>query len=478
MDLAFKSSIEDPIAAQATPPGEGGIAVVRISGPDALQVAEQIFRKPTGSHIDINSTCTHTIHYGYVTDEQENKVDEVILLIMKSPRSYTGEDVIEFHCHGGPIPVQSVLRAVFNAGARPAEPGEFTRRAFINGQLDLTQAEAVADVIESRSRTSAKLALQHLEGDLGEKISDLRNRILDIMARIEVVLDYPEMDIQQAQRKEMTEELTSLSENLRHLIDTASAGKPFREGVKTVILGRPNVGKSSLMNALLKRERAIVTDVPGTTRDLLEEMIVVDGIPLVVIDTAGIRSDAGRIEQMGVDRARDAAENADLILLVFDDSEKIRPADKALCEWIGQLNLDASIVPVINKIDLQQNSFNFQQASKLLQDSSNVPRSVKISAKNREGLNELIEIISREVIKGDLPPAGEGVVVTNARHENKLRQAEEAVKEAISGLNSQIPIDLVNIDMREALQALGEITGETATRDLLERIFSDFCLGK
>ncbi len=421
---------------------------------------------------------SHRAYYGFAIDQEGQKADEVILLPMKGPRSYTGEDVVEISCHGGPVPVQVILSSVLAAGATMAEPGEFTRRAFLNGRMDLSQAEAVADIIESHSRAGARLALRHLEGELGEQISQLRQEILEVMAGIEVVLDYPEMEIEQTQRGDMIEQLQAMKAIIGQLVDTATFGRPFREGVRTVILGRPNVGKSSLMNALLRRERAIVTDIPGTTRDVVSETIVVGGVPLIVMDTAGIRTDADRIEQLGVERARRAAADADLILLVFDDSEPLQPADEEICRMLTANGPDASVVVVINKIDLRCSEIDEEYVLRLTGNCDGSRRLVRVSAKTREGVDRLAKVVAEVVLHGRLPVAGESIVVTNARHEEILGQSLESLSDAVDGLKEGIPADLVNIDLRRALEQLGRITGETATEDLLDRIFADFCVGK
>lgn len=466
----------DTIAAVATPPGLGGIAVVRVSGPGALDAATRVFRAPEGSSVRVRELPSHTVHYGYaVHPTEEIRADEVLMILMKGPRTYTGEDVVEFNCHGGPVPVDGVLRAVLRAGARMAEPGEFTRRAFLNGRMDLTQAEAVVDVIEARSRAGARLALGQLEGQLGRLIREVRSELLDVMAHLEVVLDYPEMDIDEQDRRQTRERLGKMSAQIQRLIDTAPRSRPFREGVRTVILGRPNVGKSSLLNALLQRERAIVTELPGTTRDVLEETVVVRGIPLLLMDTAGLRTGVDVAEQLGVQRARRAAGEAELILMVLDDTETLTEEDRGALREAG-VSEAAGLIAVVNKIDLGVRAVSTEDVYGLV--GAQVPV-IRVSALTREGLECLEECIN-ETVLGDAD-AGldvEGAVVSSARHEECLRRAREAMDGGVEALEAGMPVDLVSVDLRESLEALGAITGEAATDDLIDRIFSRFCVGK
>ncbi|MFO8061197.1 MAG: tRNA uridine-5-carboxymethylaminomethyl(34) synthesis GTPase MnmE [Bacillota bacterium] len=466
----------DTIAAVATPPGIGGIAVVRVSGPGALCAAEKVFRRGGKRVINLADTPSHTAHYGHVVDPEDgSRADEVLLLLMKAPRSFTGEDVVEFHCHGGPVPVGAVLRAVLAAGARTAEAGEFTRRAFLNGRLDLTQAEAVADIIAARSRVGARLALRQLEGELGERIGHLRSSLIDLMAHLEVVLDYPEMDIEEKSRADTCRQLREVGNEIARLLETASAGRSYREGVRTVILGRPNVGKSSLLNALLQRERAIVTELPGTTRDVLEETLVVRGVPLLLTDTAGVRQGSDRAEEMGVRRAQEAARGAELILAMFDDSIEPTEDDRRVADQLNAIE-GARIIAVVNKIDLRVGAVSDASITELV--GVKIPV-VRLSARTREGLDDLEAAIFELVVGEDGPGADwEGVVIGNARHEEALRRARGALEDAAVGLEGGLPADLVSIDLRECLEALGAITGEAAGEDLLDRIFSKFCVGK
>ncbi len=464
---------EDTIVAVATPPGVGAIGIVRLTGPDAISIAERVFRRSHGQDDDLANVASHTVNHGYIADpESDEPIDEVLLLVMRGPHSYTGEDVVECHGHGGPVPLSAVLRALLQMGARPAEPGEFTRRAFLNGRLDLSQAEAVADLIDSRSQKGAQLALDQLAGRLGAVIRGLRHQLLDMMAHLEVVLDYPEMAIEPEARERFREQLVSIRDELDALIRSASTGKPFRDGVRTVILGQPNVGKSSLLNAMLGRDRAIVTEIPGTTRDVLEESVVVNGLPLVLTDTAGLRSSEDEVERIGVDRATAAAQQADLILFVLDDTQPLSEEEVRLARELAE---QQGVILVVNKIDLGVGAIE----EKMLREYLPFAPIVRVSAKTRSGLETLDEAVSSRIL-GDsrYQMGGEGVIITNARHEQALRRAREALDEGMTALDGDMPADMVSIDLRETLEALGQITGDTVTEDLLDRIFSTFCLGK
>ncbi len=461
---------EDTIAAVASPPGRGGVAVIRVSGPRALAMLRRIFRSPA---IPGGEVPARRVLLGRVVEpETDRPVDEVLCFYMPAPRSYTGEDVVEFHCHGGPVPVEGVLGALIAAGARPAEPGEFTRRAFINGRMDLSQAEAVADLIAARSRVAAEFALDQLGGRLGRAVRSMRGRIIELMASIEVVLDYPELDIDDRDLREIADEGRSLSGELRRLLESAAAGRPVREGVRTAILGRPNVGKSSLLNALLGRDRAIVTAIPGTTRDTVEEELVVQGIPLVLIDTAGIRQSDDDVERIGVERARAAGERAELVLLVLDDSQGITPEDRDLLRGIRGFS---SPVVVINKTDVGADRLPDRMVGEFL---PGVPV-VRISALTGAGIPELEAAIAERITGGHTPDAGEeGLILTNARHEEAVRAALHSLGAFRDALEAGLPVDVASIDLRETAEHLGRITGETVTEDLLDSIFANYCIGK
>ncbi len=469
--MATTGSVEDTIAAVATPPGRGGVAIVRVSGPDAYDISRGIFRSLAG---EVVSPRPRRATVGRVLDPATGEaVDEVLCLFMPGPGSYTGEDVVEFHCHGGPVPVEGVLAVLLQAGARPAEPGEFTRRAFLNGRMDLTQAEAVADLISARSRKAARLALDQMEGRLGREIRRLRSEIVEIMASVEVVLDYPELDIEARQ----VEELLSGSERIRKELDalllSARTGRAYREGVRTVILGRPNVGKSSLLNALLGMDRAIVTDIPGTTRDTVEEELVVEGLPLILIDTAGIREGGDDVERLGVERARAAVERAELVLVVLDESDGLTPEDREIIEGIGHRR---HCIYVLNKIDRDEAKLSPGDLRALGIEAP----VVRISALSGYGIEELSANIARTVLGSDGAHllGDESLVITSARHQEALRNATASLSSFAGALRMSFPVDVASIDLREAAEHLGTITGETVTDDLLDRIFANYCVGK
>ncbi|MFO7941491.1 MAG: tRNA uridine-5-carboxymethylaminomethyl(34) synthesis GTPase MnmE, partial [Bacillota bacterium] len=435
---------DDTIAAVATPPGRGGVAIVRVSGPETMRITSVVLRGRDMGQINLSP---RRVEVGFAVDPDAGEaLDEVLCFYMPGPRSYTGEDVLEIHCHGGPIPVGRILEAVFRSGARPAEPGEFTRRAFLNGRIDLTQAEAVGDLVAARSRTAARLALDQLEGHLGREVRRLRSELLDILASIEVVLDYPEMDIEERQIAEIATAARRIGGHLENLRESASVGRPFREGVRTVILGRPNVGKSSLLNALLGRERAIVTDVPGTTRDTVEEELILRGIPLILVDTAGIRESGDDVERLGVQRAREAARRAELILVVLDDSNGLAKEDRSI---VASLDDGPATVIVVNKTDLRGGAVPLAEIREMMPDAP----IVRTSALTGEGLDALEETVANLVLGAGGAPGGEaeGAVLTSARHERAVAAAGEAVSAFVAALRTGMPVDVAAIDLREAI---------------------------
>ncbi len=454
--------MEDTIAAISTPVGEGGVGIVRISGKDAFLIAQKIFKGPKKKDWLKES---HKLYYGKIVDPETKKsIDEVLISIMKAPTTYTKEDVVEINCHGGYIPLKETLRVVLSAGARMAEPGEFTKRAFINGRIDLSQAESVIDIIRSKTEASLRMAMSQLEGHLSEKISDIQNNVLGMLANIEAVIDFPDEDIEEKTFDEMFETAEDIKDKLNELLELAETGRIFREGVKTVIVGRPNVGKSSLLNALLGQERAIVTDIPGTTRDVIEETINIKGIPLVLVDTAGLRETGDLVEKIGVKKTWELVNQADLILFITDAQNPFNEVDKSI---IKEIKPSKTII-VINKIDLNK---DVQEPKEY-----NMPI-VKISALSRLGIYDLENLIEKFVTGGKIN-SPDSMVVSRARHQNSLIRARKNIEEFISALSSGIPLDLLSIDIRNAWEALGEITGSTVTEDLLDRIFSDFCIGK
>ena len=459
----------DTIAAIATPAGESGIGVVRISGPDALSVLTAVFRDKHGR--SRTSFESHKMHFGTVVSGDGEVVDQVLAVAMLSPNSYTGEDVVELHCHSGGVVLRSVLELILEQGARLAEPGEFTRRAFINGRLDLAQAEAVADIVHAKTRQSLKLALSGLSGRLSAEVSTLRNRLIQVVAHIEAEIDFPEDDIDELAVDSLRGIIAETISDVERLLDKAASGRVYRDGVSVVIAGRPNVGKSSVFNAVVKERRAIVTDVPGTTRDVIDEYVSLSGVPVRLMDTAGIRETEDVVEREGVSRSRESLDQADVVLYVVDASSLERGDDVSEDErTLSSIRRHQTIL-VLNKIDLVDGTMNEAPFGELTP-----PVVVKTSAVTGAGLDELEDQIVEMVVRENLS-AGEAVV-TNVRHEDALQRARKHLEDALCAADRDTPLDLVVIDVREGLNALGEITGETVDDDIIDRIFADFCVGK
>ncbi|SMC00192.1 tRNA modification GTPase trmE [Thermanaeromonas toyohensis ToBE] len=458
--------LEDTIAAIATPLGEGGIGIIRLSGPEAIQIAARVFRPKRGPSLE--ETCTHRVRLGLALDPKTGEVvDEVLALVMRAPRSYTAEDVVELHCHGGPLACARVLEAVLKAGARLAEPGEFTRRAYLNGRLDLAQAEAVLNIIRARSRAGLAAAVNQLEGGLSKKVKEIKDEITGVLASIEASLDFPE-EVGDPGREEK-ERLNKAREALKRLLSTWEEGKILSQGIKITLVGRPNVGKSSLLNAFLKEERAIVSDIPGTTRDTIKEILQLGGFPCELVDTAGWRQAADGLEELGIARSRAAAAAADLVLLVVDLTVGVTQEDTEIAESLR----DKPLIVVGNKVDAVLEV----DAGSLERLAGSCPW-VAVSAKTGEGLEELGRKIRDLILSGRaLRGPGEPLLLRE-RHKVALERALEHVEDALRGWSEGIPWDLVSVDLQGAWEALGEITGETAREEILDRIFSEFCLGK
>lgn len=457
--------MEDTIAAIATPLGEGGIAVIRVSGSDAIKASDQIF-KGINKLVDCPS---HTVQYGWIRDPlTKETVDEVLVTIMRNPRSFTKEDVVEINCHGGMIPVKQVLELLLQQGVRLAEPGEFTKRAFLNGRIDLTQAEAVIDLIRSKSDAAYSIAMKQSEGLLSKQIRALRDILVETMAHIEVNIDYPEHDVEELTARFIQEKCMAAIKEIEQLLKTARQGKVLREGIVTAIVGRPNVGKSSLLNLLAQENKAIVTDIPGTTRDVIEEYVSLNGIPLRLLDTAGLRETEDEVERIGVERSRDALKEADLILLVLNGNEPLNKEEETL---LLQLKDRAAIV-IVNKIDLDQ-KLDYSYVKEQITEE----RIVMMSVKDQQGLNQLEQAISKLFFGGKVSP-GDFTYVSNVRHIDLLKQAKISLEEAYEGAEIGVPIDMIQIDVHLAWQHLGEIIGETASETLIDEIFTKFCLGK
>lgn len=457
--------IDDTIAAIATAPGEGGIGIIRLSGCDALEIAEKMFRPFYRE--SIKDYANRTLIYGNIVDGEE-VIDEVLLAYMKGPHSYTAEDVVEINCHGGFISVKKILELTLKSGARMAEPGEFTKRAFLNGRIDLSQAEAVIDIINAKTDKSHEIAQEQLEGSLSKKIRNLRDRITEVLAQVEVAIDYPEEDIEFITYKELTEKTESIKAEIVKMYKTADTGKILREGLKTAILGKPNVGKSSLMNSILGENRAIVTDIPGTTRDVIEEFVNIKGIPLKIVDTAGIRETDDVVEKIGVEKSIKHLKSSDLTLVVLDTSRELDNEDIEILENIDR---EKAIV-LLNKIDLEQ-KLDLEKVKSYV-DEKNI---INISALKSEGIDLIHDRIEEMVFSGEISNSGE-VMITNSRHKDAIYKAMTSIEDAVNALSDQMSYDFIEVDLRDAWDALGQINGDTVNEDLLDTIFSNFCIGK
>ncbi|QHU99899.1 tRNA uridine-5-carboxymethylaminomethyl(34) synthesis GTPase MnmE [Synechocystis sp. CACIAM 05] len=454
--------LEDTIAAIATAivPQQGSIGVVRLSGPQSLTIAKTLFDAPGNQTWE-----SHRILYGHVRHPQTKAaIDEALLLLMLAPRSYTKEDVVEFQCHGGIMPVQQVLQLCLQQGARLAQPGEFSFRAFLNGRLDLTQAESISELVGAQSPQAAAIALAGLQGKLAQPIRDLRNTCLDILAEVEARIDF-EDDLPPLDEDSIRQQLQNLYQQLEDILNTAQRGELLRTGLKVAIVGQPNVGKSSLLNAWSRTDRAIVTDLPGTTRDVVESQLLVEGIPIQVLDTAGIRETADQVEQIGVERSRKAAQQADLVLLTVDAHQGWTEADQLIYEQVK----DRPLILVINKIDLGR--------ADLVSYPPEITNTVLTAAAANLGIEALENAIIEQVNQTNLSPQNLDFAI-NQRQEAVLTEAQLALKQLQQTMAEQLPLDFWTIDLRLAINALGQVTGETVTESVLDRIFSRFCIGK
>ena len=465
----------ETIAAIATAvvPQQGSVGIVRISGKQAIAIARTLFHASGRQAWE-----THRILYGYLRHPQTQQVvDEALLLIMQAPRSYTREDVVEFHCHGGIMPVQQVLQLCLEQGARLAQPGEFTLRAFLNGRLDLTQAESIADLVGSRSPAAAQAALAGLQGKLAAPIRQLRSTCLDILAEIEARIDFEE-DLPPLDEAAVVAQIEQVGAEVTHILETADRGELLRTGLKVAIVGRPNVGKSSLLNAWSRSDRAIVTDLPGTTRDVVESQLVVGGIPVQVLDTAGIRETADQVEKIGVERSHRAAQAADLVLLTIDASTGWTEADQEIYEQVKH----RPVIFVINKIDLLEEAERKTLHSKIsvamkAHQMFNPKSTILTAAARNEGIEDLETAILEAIHTGNLKAANLDIAI-NQRQAAALTHAKTSLQQVQETIAQQLPLDFWTIDLRGAIQALGEITGEDVTESVLDRIFSRFCIGK
>lgn len=457
---------EDTISAVITALGEGAVGIVRISGADALATAEKIFKSRSGKKL--SEYQHHTLVYGHVTDADSTMVDEVLCVYMQAPHSYTAEDVVEIQSHGGIQSLKKILALTYQNGARSAEAGEFTKRAFLNGRIDLTQAEAVMDIIRSRSEASLKLAVRQQNGQLAQELRKLRSKMLDVVINLEAVIDYPEEDIEDVTFDTVAGSIANTAAGIEDLLAHAHTGKILREGLRTAIVGRPNVGKSSLLNALLKEERAIVSEYAGTTRDVIEEQLLLDGVPLVLADTAGIRKTEDYVEQIGVEKSRRLLQDAELVICVVDGSEGLTAED----EEILQAASEKPCVIIVNKSDLEIDT-TLQQ----LQERFGIDKVMPLSARTNEGIDRFAAWL-KNYVYGSEGTLSDGVYVQNARHEELLRQALQSLQDAQRAAQERLPYDCIVIDVRNAIDLLGEITGDTVQDEIINEIFARFCIGK
>lgn len=456
----------DTITSISTPMGEGAIAIVRLSGPDAISIADSIYKgKKQLSEVD-----SHTINYGHILDPDSGEiVEEVMAAVMRAPKTFTREDIVEINCHGGLVTVNRVLELTLSNGARMADPGEFTKRAFLHGRIDLSQAEAVMDFIRSKTERASKVALGQMEGRLSELIKGLRQSILEILAQVEVNIDYPEYDdVEEATSQFLLKEAANIEQEIDKLLKTGQQGQIMREGLSTVIVGKPNVGKSSMLNNLIQDNKAIVTEVAGTTRDVLEEYVNVRGVPLRLVDTAGIRETEDIVEKIGVERSRKALSEADLILFVLNYNESLTESDYQLFEAIK----NEDFIVIINKTDLEQH-LDMDELKEMIGDHP----IVQTSMVEQQGIEELEQKIS-ELFFGGQVQSQDMTYVSNSRHIALLKDAKSSINDAIHSAEEGIPIDIVQIDLIKTWELLGEVIGEEASESLIDQLFSQFCLGK
>ena len=465
--MARINLLDDTVAAISTPIADGGIGIVRLSGKKALAIADKIFVSTNKSKPA--NFKTHTINYGHIVSQDTKEIiDEVLLTVMRAPKTYTREDIVEINCHGGIVPLRRVLGLALKNGARLALPGEFTKRAFLNGRLDLSQAEAVMDIIQAKTDSSLRVALNQLEGHLSREVRQIRDEILDIYANVEASIDFPDEDIKILKEANVLRRLERGENKLSRLLSTANSGVVFREGILTVICGKPNVGKSSLLNALLKQERAIVTSIPGTTRDTIEEIVSIEGIPLRIVDTAGITESKNVIEKEGINRSQMYLNRADLVLLVLDGSNRISAEDKQLLEKAEK----RKTIVVINKVDLPD-KINSNGFKKYFKDKT----MIRVSATKKRNISKLEKAIATMIWQGKVCSCDE-ILVSNLRHQQALTEALGSITRAKEALGEKLSAEFVAVDIKESLDNLGLIIGETVNEDLLDKIFEKFCIGK
>ncbi len=456
--------MSDTIVAIATAPGIGGIGIIRMSGNNCFEILNTIFRPKNKQNIkDIKG---YSLKYGNIVDKND-VIDEVLVSYFKAPKSYTAENMCEINSHGGIIIMRKIIDLCIKNGAQLAEPGEFTKRAFLNGRIDLSQAEAVVDVINAKTEKEVKVSLEQLEGKLSEKISEIRKKLISVVADIEATIDYPEYDIEEVTNARILSVLESVQKVLDSLENSFYNGKILRDGITTAIIGRPNSGKSSLLNYILNEERAIVTDIEGTTRDTIEEFINIEGIPIKIIDTAGIRNAKDEVEKIGVKKAKDIAENSDIVIAIFDISRKLNEEDEEILKLLKNKNA----IILLNKIDLNIKKIDIEKIK-----SINKPF-FEISTKDGTGIDKLYKEITKMFSLNKIATNGE-IIVSNLRHKNSIINAKKSLNNAIEIIKNDMPIDIISGNLKEILEELGKITGETVTDDVIKEIFSKFCLGK
>lgn len=457
--------MEDTIAAVATAYGEGGIGIIRISGEKALSILEEVFEFAGETSQIVNRRMT----YGRIVDrENEQIIDEVLAVYMKGPKTYTAEDVVEINCHGSMVSLRKTLALVLRKGARLAEPGEFTKRAFLNGRLDLSQAEAVIDIIKAKTDRSFDVAMSQLEGALSLRVTEIRQKLLDLLVDITVNIDYPDEDIEELTYDEIEENILLIGEMIEKLLSTADTGRMIREGIRVAIVGKPNVGKSSLMNSLLRETRAIVTEIPGTTRDTIEEAISIRNIPVYLVDTAGIRETSDEVERLGIERSKAAFNEADFIIFIMDGSSAISDEDREIASYLD----GRDSVVLINKNDLER-GFTNDDVRELVND----PVIIETSLINNEGIEEIENHIEELVYGGELSQH-DSTMVNNVRHIELLKQSRDSLRDAMEMTLAREALDFIEVDVRNAYDLLGEITGETVSDDIINEVFARFCLGK
>ena len=457
---------DDVIAAISTPVGTGGIGIVRLSGAESLQVADRVFVSPSGK--SVTSFPSHTIHYGHVVGRDGAVIDEVMLTVMRAPKTYTREDIVEINCHGGNVVVGMVLQAVIDAGARLADPGEFTQRAFVNGRIDLSQAEAVMDVIDAKTEAGVSYSLNQLSGSLSKKYQGIDDELLHLLTYIDAALDYPEYDVEEVTEQELDQNIHHMIDEIDELLQSAKVGKVVRDGIDTVILGEPNVGKSSLMNKLLHEEKALVTNIPGTTRDTIEDYLNIGGVPFHIIDTAGIRETDDVIERMGVERAKQMVNQAELVLYIEDVSRETSNGDQ---KWMSLLE-GKKVLHIYNKSDLIDEN---DQASLKDHLSGN---QIVLSVKSEEGIQTLKHKMVEMAVGSDSVVRKDDPIVSNVRHISLLKQVRQNLESALESMAMGMSVDIVAIDLKDALDNLRKITGQSLGDDIIDQIFANFCLGK